>query len=294
MLNFHQSLPFLNWLFPLLHFSQEFPTRFSHKIFPQQFPARFSHKIFPQVFPELDPDWLAPHHPIPNAKFPPITTFLKLVFPLLLFPQDFPARFSHKIFPQQFSARFSSNNFPQQFPTRFSHNNFLQDFPARFSRKIFPSWILIGWLPITLFQMLNFHQSLPFLNWLFFLQQFPRRISHKIFLQDFPATISHKIFPQQFPKTISHKIFLTWIIIGWLPITLFQMLNLHQSLPFLNCFSPLFLFPQDFPARISCKIFPQEFPTRFSNKNFPQNVPTRFSRKIFPQDFPASFSRAGS
>ena len=24
----------------------------------------------------LDPDWLAPHHPIPNAKFPPITTLL--------------------------------------------------------------------------------------------------------------------------------------------------------------------------------------------------------------------------
>ena len=115
MLNFHQSLPFLNWLFPLLLVSQEFPTRISHKnfpqdltatisrkiflqqfparishkifpqqfptrishkIFPQEFPARFSHKIFPQDFPELDPDWLAPHHPIPNAKFPPITALL--------------------------------------------------------------------------------------------------------------------------------------------------------------------------------------------------------------------------
>ena len=32
-----------------------------------------SHKNFPQDFPKLDPDWLAPHHPIPNAKFPPIT-----------------------------------------------------------------------------------------------------------------------------------------------------------------------------------------------------------------------------
>ena len=54
-------------------FPQEFPTRVSHKDFPQEFPARISHKIFEQDFPELDPDWLAPHHPIPNAKFPPIT-----------------------------------------------------------------------------------------------------------------------------------------------------------------------------------------------------------------------------
>ena len=72
-------------------FSQDFPTRFPHKIFPQDFPARFScknfpqdfptrnsHKIFPQDFPELDPDWLAPHHPIPNAKFPPITALLNM------------------------------------------------------------------------------------------------------------------------------------------------------------------------------------------------------------------------
>ena len=33
--------------------------------------------------------------------------------------------------------------------------------------KIFLSWILIGWLAITLFQMLNFHKSLPFSNWIF-------------------------------------------------------------------------------------------------------------------------------
>ena len=76
-------------------------------------------------------------------------------------------------------------NFPQ---------HFLQEFPARFSCKIFPSWILIGWLLITLFQMLNFHQSLPFLNLLFPLllvpQEFPTRISHKIFPQDFPARFS--------------------------------------------------------------------------------------------------------
>ena len=89
MLNFHQSLPFLNWLFPLLPVPQDFPARFSHKNFPQDFPTRISCKIFPQEFPtrfsrknflqdfpKLDPDWLAPHHPIPNAKFPPITALL--------------------------------------------------------------------------------------------------------------------------------------------------------------------------------------------------------------------------
>ena len=217
MLNFHQSLPFLNWLFPLLLVLQEFPARISRKIFPQEFPTRFSHKNFPQDFPELDPDWLAPHHPIANAKFPPITAFLKLAFCRPPCP-----------------ARISCKNFPQ-------------DFPTRFSRKIFPSWILIGWLPITLLQMLNFHQSLPFLNWLFPLllvpQEFPARISHKIFPQEFPARISRKIFPQDFPTRISHKIFPSWILIGWLPITLLQMLNFHQSLPFLNWLFPLLLVP---------------------------------------------------
>ena len=59
-------------------FMQEFPARISRKIFPQGFPARFSHKDFLQDFPELDPDWLAPHHPIPNAKFPPITALLNM------------------------------------------------------------------------------------------------------------------------------------------------------------------------------------------------------------------------
>ena len=118
---------------------QEFPC----KNFPQDFPARFSLKIFPQDFCKLDPDWLAPHHPIPNAKFPPITAFLKLAFS-----------------PPPCPARISSKKFPQDFPARISHKIFPQDFPARFSRKIFPSWILISWLPITLFQMLNFHQAL--------------------------------------------------------------------------------------------------------------------------------------
>ena len=98
--------------------------------FPQEFPKRFSCKISHKIF-----------------------------------PQDFSARISHKIFPQEFPARFSFKNFPQDFPTRFSHKIFPQEFPTRFSRKNFlqdfpeldPDWLA----PITLFQMLNFHQSLP-------------------------------------------------------------------------------------------------------------------------------------
>ena len=65
-------------------FPQDFPATISHKIVPQEFPARFSRKIFTRIsrkiflqnFSKLDPDWLAPHHPIPNAKFPPITALL--------------------------------------------------------------------------------------------------------------------------------------------------------------------------------------------------------------------------
>ena len=58
-------------------FPTEFPARFPAE-YPTAFPARFSHKIFPQEFLELDPDWLATHHPIPNAKFPPITALLNM------------------------------------------------------------------------------------------------------------------------------------------------------------------------------------------------------------------------
>ena len=143
--------------------------------------------------------------------------------------------------------------------------------------------------------MLNFHQSLPFLNWLFLLlhfpQEFPATFSRKNFSQDFPATISQKIFPQQFPARFSCKIFLSWILIGWLPITLFQMLNFHQSLSFFNWTFPLLHFPQEFPARICHKIFPQQFPPTISHNNFPQDFPTPishvFSSNNFPLDFPA-------
>ena len=217
---------------------KNFPQPISHKIFPQEFPARFPHKNFLQDFPKLDPDWLALHHPIPNAKFPPITAFLKLAFPLLYFPQEFPTRFSRNNFPQDFPATISGKILLQQFPTRFSrinfpkdfaatisHKIFPQEFSARFSHKIFLSWILIGCLPITLFQMLNFHQSLPFLNWLFSSPPFPARFCHKNFPQDFPARFCHKNFPQDFPERFSHNNFPT----RFFPNN----------------------FPQDFPARLS-------------------------------------------
>ena len=305
MLNFHQSLSFLNWLFPFLHFPQEFPARISHKIFPQQFPTRFSRKNFLQEFPtrfsrKIFLSWILigwlPITLFQMLNFHQSLSFLNWLFPLLHFPQEFPARISRKIFPQEFPARFSRKNFPQDFPATISR--FSATISRKIFRKIFLSWILIGWLPITLFQMLNFHQSLSFLNWLFpllhFPQEFPARISRtriscKNFLQDFPARISRKNFPQEFParfSTISRKIFLSWILIGWLPITLFQMLNFHQSLSFLNWLFPLLHFPQKFPARISRKIIPQEFPARFSRNNFPQDFPATISRKIFPQDFP--------
>ena len=60
----------------LQDFPYEFPTRFSTIICCKIFPQEISCKIFLQDFPKLDPDWLAPHHPIPNAKFPPITALL--------------------------------------------------------------------------------------------------------------------------------------------------------------------------------------------------------------------------
>ena len=141
------------------------------------------------------------------------------------FPTAFPIRISHKNFPQEFPARFSRKishkiflqDFPQEFPATFSRNifprEFPQHFPARFSHNIFPQHF-----PTT-FSCKNFPQDCP------------TRFSHKIFPQHFPARISHKIFPQDFPARISHKIFPSWILIGLLPITLFQMLNFHQSLP---------------------------------------------------------------
>ena len=229
MLNFHQSQPFLNWLFPSSisrkNFLQDFPATISHKIFLQQFHARFSHKNFLQEFPAR--------------------------FSHKIFPQEFPARFSHKNFLQDFPARFSHKNFPQDFPAKISHKIFPQQFPARFSRNIFLSWILIGWLPITLFQMLSFHQSLAFLNWLFPLLYFP---------QDFLARISHKNFLQDFPELGP----------DWMAP--------HHPIPKAK-FPPITAF-------LKLAFSPPPFSTRFSRKNFPQDFPTTISRKIFLQDFP--------
>ena len=154
--------------FSCKNFLQTFPTRFSHKHFLQDFPTRISYKIFPQDFPELDADWLASHHPVPNAKFPPITAFLRLAFS----PPSCPTRFSRKNFPQTFPTRISHKIFPQDFPTNISHKNFPQTFPTRFSHKNF-------------------------------LQDFPTRISCKIFLKTFPARFSRKHFPQDFSARFS-------------------------------------------------------------------------------------------
>ena len=76
----HMLVVFCHFLDPLQH--QNFFRKISNKIacsISCKISHSISHKIFPQGFPKLDPDWLAPHHPIPNAKFPPITAFLKLV-----------------------------------------------------------------------------------------------------------------------------------------------------------------------------------------------------------------------
>ena len=119
-------------------------------------------------------------------------------------------------------------------------------------------------------------------------------IFHKIFPQEFPARISHKIFLQEFPTRISHKIFPSWILIDWLPITLFEMLNFHQSVPFLNWLFPLPVL-QDFPKLDPDWFSPHhpipdaQFPpiTAFLKLAFsPPPCPARFSRKNFPQDFP--------
>ena len=215
------KMGFFHKIFPqdfLQYFLQDFPQDFLARFF-----CKISHKIFLQDFPQN-------------------------------FPQDFPTRFSRKIFPQ---------DFPQDSRARFSCKIFLQDFPAYFLPN-FLSWILIVLLPITLFQMLNFCPSLPFLNLLFplhpVLQDFPK-ISCKIFLHDLPAYF--------LPN------FLSWILIVLLPITLFQMLNFCPSLPFLSWLFPLHAVLQDF-----LQVFPQKF-----SQDFPARFPTEFSTR-FPTKFP--------
>ena len=105
------------------YLQQDFPARFSCKIFPQDFPQDFS-QDFLQDFPTRF------SHSISYKIFPQG------------FPTRFPARFSHKIFPwdfpTRFPTRFSPNHFPQEFPTSLSCKIFLQEFPTRISHKIFP------------------------------------------------------------------------------------------------------------------------------------------------------------
>ena len=55
-------------------FPIEYPTTFP-AAFSTAFPTAFA-TAFPVEFLKLDADWLAPHHNIPNAKFPPITALL--------------------------------------------------------------------------------------------------------------------------------------------------------------------------------------------------------------------------
>ena len=104
--------------------------------------------------------------PIPNAKFPPVSAFLKLAFS------------------------------PPQCPTRFSRKNFRQDFPKLFSDWLAPHHPIPNdkFPPITAFLKLAF--SPP---------PCPTRFSCKIFLQEFPEldpdwlTPHHPIPNAKFP-----------------------------------------------------------------------------------------------
>ena len=97
------------------HFLSHFPShssRYSLNHFLSNFPRHFlRHSL--SHFHELEADWLPPHPPIPNAKFPPITA-------LLIFLSHF------------------LNHFLSQFP-----RHFLRHFPSHFLNH-FLSWKLIG------------------------------------------------------------------------------------------------------------------------------------------------------
>ena len=306
--NFPQDFPTISHKiflqqFPDNNFPEDFPTTISHKIFSQQFPTSIpcnnflqhfpttiSHKIFLLDFPKLDPDWLAPHHPIPNAKFPPITGFLKLAFS----PPPCPARCFHNIFPQQF-------------PTRLSLRIFLLDFP-----KLDPDWLA----PHHLIPNAKFPPITGFLKLAFSPPPCPARCFHNIFPQQFPTRFSLKIFLLDFPKLDPDWLAPHHLIPNakFPPITGF--LKLAFSPP--PCPARFFRknFPQDFPSRFSLKIFLLDFSeldpdwlaphhpipnAKFSPITaflklafFPPPGPARFFRKNFPQDFPARFSQAGS
>ena len=90
------------------HFSQDFPARFSHKIFPRE--------IFPQDFP---------------------ARFLPQGFPTRIFPQDFPTIL-------QFPARFLREDlagkiFPQDFPGTIFREDLAGNHLVKVIFKIFNS-----------------------------------------------------------------------------------------------------------------------------------------------------------
>ena len=90
MLHFHQSLSFLNSFVPLHHSPSKTPSK-NPSNSPSKNPSKNPSKTpsknpsktpsknpeqKPEQFPDQLPDWLAPHHPILNATFPPITVLL--------------------------------------------------------------------------------------------------------------------------------------------------------------------------------------------------------------------------
>ena len=89
---------------------------------------------------------MAPRHPIPNAKFPPITALLKLAFS----PPPCPTRISCKIFLQEFpklDPDWLAPHYPipnAKFPpiTAFLKLAFSPPCSARFSHKIFLQYFL--------------------------------------------------------------------------------------------------------------------------------------------------------
>ena len=66
---------------------------------------------YSQAIPKLNADWLAPHHQIPNSKFPPITALLNILLPFTLSPWNFPRHFPRlfqRYFPSHFQTHFPS------------------------------------------------------------------------------------------------------------------------------------------------------------------------------------------
>ena len=95
----------LNTLLHPLLFLKAFPGAI-----PRKFPKAFS-KAFPKAFAELEADWLAPHHLIPNIKYAPITAFL------IRYNYHKRARGSHHPVPKSYGLPKSVNKLIAQPPT---------------------------------------------------------------------------------------------------------------------------------------------------------------------------------